>query len=481
MNEFDVTVTCSVCRQALTLPAHDLAQAFTCPRCGTTQPAAVIVPLSTAVRAVPAPPGGSPGRGQVSPAFSAPAQAGEQGGGYREERVRVDAPSRPVDEVRERAADIQSVAAARPPGVRSQQARATRLVVALGRAASWLDSIMEGRRLLVLGVLGVLVWCADAARTIDPWGPDVTRLVYVPLLLCYSAFVYLLLLARLWWVRDDDGSWNWPAFRRRFLSAVANVRRSFLAAEFSWENLLSELAQALSATGFGILVLGTPIEALLSMLAGATGSTARASTSLTTPQMIGFGTVAAGAFSWLLSRRRKSAATRSFEIGAQQLAVRTDLPLVIDLFDAAVTRMPLPQEIHRVLDTLAAWKPRAMDWEEDYEASLKRFLVKRLPGVKVDRQRQIDPAQGKRGGIVDVVVDDILAIEIKKELRTSGESDRAVAQVWKYAEVWKRGPLFVLLCETRPGFAHSPIIRRIGELRGKGCPILVIAAGRRMS
>jgi len=313
------------------------------------------------------------------------------------------------------------------------------------------------------------------------WGPGFTGLVYVPLLFCYSAFVYLLLLARLWWVRDRDGSWNWPAFSRRLWSATANIRRSFFAAEFSWENLFRELAQALSAAGFCILVLGTPIEALLSTATSADSPTAQGTGWLSTIQTTGFTIVIAGVVSWILSRRRKSAETRSFEIGAQQLAVRSDLPLVIDLFDAAVTRMPLPNEIHRVLDTLAAWRPRAMDWEVDYEASLKRFLIKRLPGVKVDRQRQIDPALGKRGGIIDVVVDDVLAIELKKELRSSGESDRALAQVWKYAEVWKRGPLFVLLCETRSGFADSPIIRRMGELRGKGCPIFVIAAGRRIS
>ena len=65
-------------------------------------------------------------------------------------------------------------------------------------------------------------------------------------------------------------------------------------------------------------------------------------------------------------------------------------------------------------------------------------------------------------------------------LSRSSEADRAVGQVWKYAEAWTHGPVMLLLCETRAGFAQAGVIDRIGELRDRGRPLFVVAAGRRL-
>ncbi|MBN1460150.1 MAG: hypothetical protein JXA57_11485 [Armatimonadetes bacterium] len=71
-------------------------------------------------------------------------------------------------------------------------------------------------------------------------------------------------------------------------------------------------------------------------------------------------------------------------------------------------------------------------------------------------------------------------IELKRRLEKSDEIDRAVGQVARYSESWKKGPVVLLACESRTGFATAPFTRRIAELRALGRPVFALAAGRRV-
>lgn len=126
---------------------------------------------------------------------------------------------------------------------------------------------------------------------------------------------------------------------------------------------------------------------------------------------------------------------------------------------------------------LARWKPRASEREAGYERSLVRFLERNMPGIDAQTQLPFQAEDGTRGRI-DIVLDEVVAIELKRDLRISADADRAVGQVLKYAASWRRGPVLLLLCEASAEVADLPVLKRIAELREGGRSLFVVAAGR---
>lgn len=198
-----------------------------------------------------------------------------------------------------------------------------------------------------------------------------------------------------------------------------------------------------------------------------------------TLSFIGTALVVLAVLTWLLRKaQRRTREAETFKQAAIALRSTQGVPFVLDAF--AGTVHGVPAELGILLDHLSRWRPRQLDSEAAYEASLKRFLQRELPGTKVERQHWLQGADGRRVGKLDLVVDDVLAIELKRLLRSS-EADRAVGQIWKYAEAWTQGPVLLLLCETRPDFAQAAFVDRVGQLREKGQPLFIVAAGRRVS
>ncbi|MEO7032863.1 MAG: hypothetical protein ABI548_03445 [Polyangiaceae bacterium] len=325
----------------------------------------------------------------------------------------------------------------------------------------------------MLAGLGFAVWFArEYVGGID----------YVLTLLAYTSLLYLLLLAKFWWVRDPDGDWTWSAFSTRARVAITDVAQTiFDAQERSWAGVLDELRAFLLALGTGLVVLGAPVAAIvgaaLSFL-GLEQERANFTEFVNTMSVAGTAMIAVALLTWFLKKaQRRAPQADSFKRAAVALRDIRDLPFVIDTFDPDGNGAPA--ELQVLLHHIARWKPRHQDSEAAYEASLKRFLQRELPGAKVERQQSLQTSDGRMVGKVDLVVDDVLAIELKRLLRSS-EADRAVGQIWKYAEAWTRGPVMLLLCETRAGFAQAGFIDRIGELRDRGRPLFVVAAGRRL-
>jgi hypothetical protein len=345
--------------------------------------------------------------------------------------------------------------------------------VALGRAAWWLDRVADGKRLIVLTSLGFLVWAArEYAGGVS----------YVLTLLAYTSLLYLLLLARFWWVRNPDGDWTWSTFSTRARVAVTDAAQTILdSQERSWAGTLDELRAFFLALGTGSVALGAPVAAIVGAVLSLLGLEQERATFaqfVNTMSLVGTAMIAVALLTWFLKKaQRRTPQADSFKRAAVALRDTRDLPFVIDTFDRDGNAAPA--ELQVLLHHIARWKPRHQDSEAAYEASLKRFLQRELPGAKVERQQALQTSDGRMVGKVDLVVDDVLAIELKRLLRSS-EADRAVGQVWKYAEAWTHGPVMLLLCETRAGFAQAGFIDRIGELRDRGRPLFVVAAGRRL-
>lgn len=440
MSGYDVTVTCAACGQVLVVPAHDLRAAFVCPRCGNAQVAGALVQPSTPLRAVP-----------VAPPL-------QQSAGFP--NARYQQPPQPT--------------APTPLGAgRRAWSLATWLATALGNVAWWLDRTTYGKRLFLLSVLAGAVWSAEHfALELYPWA-----------LLAYSSLLYLLLLAQLWWIRDDDGSWTWRKFTERsFGTLAASANGLFRREEFSFRVLLEDAQQVLIATGLGLVVLAPPIAALVRFLFSSSDAFGEGFISLLqTVQALGGWAFLFGSLAWV-SRRfgRRAPATIAFKSAATALAkpgLAQHFPFVLDVRNPTVSYDALPLELRPLAVTLSEWRPREHDGERGYESSLVNFLKKRLPGVKTKQQQPFEAEDGTRGKL-DVVIDDVLVIELKRSLKAAGEADRAVGQVFKYAASWKNGPVVLLLCEARWDFAEQPIVRRLAELHAMGRAVFVVAAGR---
>lgn len=440
MSGYDLNVGCLSCGQILVIPAHDLRAAFTCPRCGNIQAASALVQPSTPLRAMPVFAPEQPAFGHGPNGVQAPRGVGTSN---------------------------------EPSASRRAWSLATWLATALGDAAWWLDRTTYGRQLPVVCVLGSIVWGSQHFATgAYPWA-----------LFAYCGLLYFLLLARLWWIREDDGSWTWRRFSERTFGAAAAALNGLLhREEFSLRALLEDLQLVLVATGLALVVLAPPLGALTRFFLSGSGELRAGFLDLLeTVQTIGQGLFGAGALSWLAQwLRRRSAKTVAFKNAARSLArpgVATELPFVLDVRDPTASYDALPAELRTLAVTLSAWRPREQEREAGYERSLVRFLKKSLPGVDARTQQPFEAEDGSRGRI-DVVVDDVLAIELKRALRASSEADRAVGQVFKYAASWRKGPVILLLCEAPWDFAEQPLVRRLGELHAIGRAVFVVAAGR---
>lgn len=449
MSGYDVTVTCSWCGQVLVVPAHDLRATFVCPRCGNSQLAGALVQPSTPLRAVP-----------VAPPVP---HAVYQHGAPHQQAYQYGAPHQ----------HVQPSIPMAPSAGRRAWSLATWLATLLGNAAWWLDRVTYGKRLFVLSILAGAVWaCEHLAAELYPWA-----------LFAYCSFLYLLLLARLWWIREDDGTWTWRKFAERtFGSTSAALNGLFIREEFSFRIFLEDIQQVLISAGLGLVVLAPPLAALARFLLSESGVSSEGFVSaLQTMQALGGWAVLLGGLSWI-SRKfaGKSPEAVAFKSAVTALArpgLAQQLPFILDVRNPAVSYDALPQELRAIAVTLSRWRPQKHDKEAGYERSLINFLKKSLPGTNPLPQHPFQAEDGTRGKI-DVVVDETLAIELKRTLKASGEADRAVGQVFKYAASWKNGPVLLLLCEAPWDFAERPIMKRLGDLRAMGHAVFVVAAGR---
>jgi len=349
---------------------------------------------------------------------------------------------------------------------------ATWLAVSLGDIAWWLDKVTFGRRLLLLSVSAALVLMAQ----------HLVPRFYPVVLCCYCSFVYLLILARIWWTREDDGHWTWRRFVDRSAASVGSALGFFRREEFSIRVLLEDLRHVLVALGLALVVLAPPLAAFTRFAVSGRSVLGQNFVDLLhSVQGIGAWAVVAGFLSWVSQTLgRRAPVAIAFKDAAKSLAapgIAQNLPFVLDLRNPATSYDALPSVLRPLATTLSEWRPREQEREADYERSLVRFLKKRLPGVETRTQQPFEAEDGTRGRI-DVVIDDVLAIELKRRLKASSETDRAVGQIFKYATSWRNGPVVLLLCEASWDFAQQPMIRRLSELHSMGHAIFVVAAGR---
>ena len=103
------------------------------------------------------------------------------------------------------------------------------------------------------------------------------------------------------------------------------------------------------------------------------------------------------------------------------------MPIFGDLFG-------LPKSPETIIDE---WKPRRCTTEKDYENSLVSHWRKIQPKDRVTPQYAVGRTKA------DIVVNESIIIELKKDLKTTGQRDRLKGQLTNYTE-WK-GRIIVVL------------------------------------
>jgi len=132
-----------------------------------------------------------------------------------------------------------------------------------------------------------------------------------------------------------------------------------------------------------------------------------------------------------------------------------------------------------LLKAFKAWRPHYHDNEHGYQLALERFLRRRFRDSKVEREVPIGARHADLNGRLDLVLADCVAVELKKQMGEA-EADRAIGQMRKYSNAWLKGPMVLLVTESRGNAAEARAAREVTSTRtGNGHPVLFVAAGHR--
>jgi hypothetical protein len=98
------------------------------------------------------------------------------------------------------------------------------------------------------------------------------------------------------------------------------------------------------------------------------------------------------------------------------------------------------------------WHPRGCKTEKDLEVSLHRHLEKNLPDVDVIKQYAAGRVKG------DICVDNTVLIEMKDNMKSTGQLQRLIGQLDLYASQWKE-KVIVVIC----GDSQRDLVKRVTE------------------
>ena len=84
------------------------------------------------------------------------------------------------------------------------------------------------------------------------------------------------------------------------------------------------------------------------------------------------------------------------------------------------------------------WRPRGCESEKDYEKSLYKYLEKKLEGKEITKQHGVGRSK------VDIAVGKKVFVELKKDLKNTGQLQRLIGQLELYSKDLSN--LIIILC-----------------------------------
>lgn len=178
------------------------------------------------------------------------------------------------------------------------------------------------------------------------------------------------------------------------------------------------------------------------------------------------------ASAWLLWRGRRMRREASVELATQQatrlhaqhgVAPTAGLPLLVDCKQSDANKIAdqiTDAEVAEFLRTVAGWKPGPGREEADYHSALRKRLQKsKLTSVKPEPRinKRADGTYDKP----DLLINGKLVVEMKAQIGSHDQADRAVGQIQRYWRSWSEGPVLLLLCDYQQNTYTESLVQRI--------------------
>lgn len=370
-------------------------------------------------------------------------------------------------------------------------AAGTKKVGALGQ---WFLSVADRFDELLYGSRAAVVSIA-AALTVTVTGIETYTNAEAPLFTAIATFLFILLLfllavARLGSLRDDDGNWSLSLVSGRVSETADDLNdaispSSELTAPVRWK----AAGKMIMSVALVVLALRNVVTLFLITIDEFFSAHIDVAESIGHWMFVaGAGLLGLGALSWIIGwqRLRSAPDAQWLRPNAEErrriITAVSGLPPIIDCTGEAghvreLARRAGHPVLMQLLEHLSTWQPRPSTYEKDYQAALFRMLRRKMPGANPQRERPIgDRSLGTRGR-ADLVVSDSVLIEMKRGLSTTA-ADRAIGQIRRYTEAWKNGPVMLLLCDADPVSAQRFLEQQIIALH-REAPVLMVFAGRR--
>jgi hypothetical protein len=355
------------------------------------------------------------------------------------------------------------------------------------KIADDIDAALYGKRALAVAIGAFFT---VAATVFDanyyPRAPFMTTIMTA----IFSFFLFLLMVARIGSLRDDEGRWSFDIVADRMRSAGKSFGESFSAfGDLRGSQKIVALGKSLvgiSLVGLALRNLVVLFVILVEELLDARMGTAQSLDK--TMMSVGIYALLAGIALWVLGWWSIRSSVEALALVPNEaardhlIAATKALPIMIDCADKA-NALALAERsgdpvLAAVIKVLVSWQARGAESEADYQASLHRKLRRDLPGANPERERPIGDRATRNRGRADLVVSDSLLIEMKKGLTTTS-AQRAIGQIQMYLSAWNRGPVMLLVCEVEPAMVQPFLLKEIENMRRRQEPVVMVFAGRR--
>jgi hypothetical protein len=94
--------------------------------------------------------------------------------------------------------------------------------------------------------------------------------------------------------------------------------------------------------------------------------------------------------------------------------------------------------VGQIENLIKEWKPKGCETEKDFKESLFNYLEKKLEGIEIIKE------SGKERVRVDLAVANKIFIELKKDLKNTGQLQRLLGQLELYSK--KLDNIIVVIC-----------------------------------
>lgn len=123
---------------------------------------------------------------------------------------------------------------------------------------------------------------------------------------------------------------------------------------------------------------------------------------------------------------------------------------------------------------MTTWNPGTHQHEYEYQNKLYKHLKKTMKNSNIELEYPIGGDGLHRKGRADLVIDDTILIEMKKD-SSANAVQRANGQIMQYSNTWQnRGPVVLLLCNYEYGLAKMSYCEVMESLNRQGRPVLTI-------